>query len=157
TRGEGGKPPRCGHWRSTLDASPSRAAPVERMQQFLGDVAAAAQSGAGRAAGDDDRTDFYPIRLARDTLRPGTVYADPYGHILVVIRRLPQTGSEGGLLFAVDAQPDGTVARKRYWRGNFLFAHDPTLGSPGFKHFRPVVDTDDGLRPLTNEEVERDP
>ena len=156
SRGDGGKPPRCGHWRSNLDASLARGAALERMQVFLGDVAAAAQSGAGRAAGDDDRTDFYPTRLSRDTLRPGTVYADPYGHMLVVTHRLPQTGSEGGLLFAVDAQPDGTVARKRYWRGNFLFAHDPTLGSPGFKHFRPVVYTDEGgLRLLTNDEIER--
>jgi hypothetical protein len=157
TRGEGGKPPRCSHWRSNLDASLGGGATLERIQLFFGDVAAAAQSGAGRTGGDDDQTDFYPTRLARDTLRPGTVYADPYGHMLVVVRRLPQTASDGGLLLAVDAQPDGTVARKRYWRGNFLFVHDPTLGSPGFKHFRPVVISDEGgLRLLTNDEIGRD-
>src|ERR1019366_8325951 len=44
-----------------------------------------------------------------------------------------------GVLLAVDGQPDGTVARKRFWRGNFLFAIDPTLGSPGFKRFRPIT------------------
>ena len=44
-----------------------------------------------------------------------------------------------GVFLAVDGQPDGTVARKRFWRGNFLFAHDPALGSPGFKRFRPIV------------------
>ncbi len=33
-------------------------------------------------------------------------------------------------LLAVDGQPDGTVARKRFWRGNFLFAQDPALGRP---------------------------
>jgi hypothetical protein len=31
------------------------------------------------------------------------------------------------------------VARKRFWRGNFLFAVDPSLGSAGFKRFRPVL------------------
>src|SRR5438876_3402080 len=36
-------------------------------------------------------------------------------------------------------QPDGTVARKRFWRGNFLYAIDPALGGPGFKRFRPLV------------------
>jgi hypothetical protein len=157
TRGDGGKPPRCSHWRSNLDANLGRGATLERIQLFFGDVGAAAQSGAGRTAGDDDQTDFYPTRLTRDTLRPGTVYADPYGHMLVVVRRLPQTASDGGLLLAVDAQPDGTVARKRYWRGNFLFVHDPTLGSPGFKHFRPVVISNEGgLRLLTNDEIGRD-
>ena len=30
-------------------------------------------------------------------------------------------------------------ARKRFWRGNFLFAQDPALGGPGFKRFRPIV------------------
>src|SRR5262249_16976924 len=82
---------------------------------------------------------------------------DPYGHVLVVVRRLPQTATSGGLLLAVDAQPDGTVARKRYWRGNFLFTHDPSLGSAGFKHVRPVVRADDGLRPLDNDEIQKDP
>ena len=77
--------------------------------------------------------------LSQETLRPGTVYADPYGHLLVLVRRVPQTDDAAGVILAVDAQPDGTVARKRFWRGNFLFAQDPALGGPGFKRFRPVV------------------
>src|SRR6185295_16225291 len=44
-------------------------------------------------------------------------------------------------------------ARKRYWRGNFLFAVDPALGSAGFKHFRPIVRQGDGLRPLPNRAI----
>ena len=158
TRGDGGKPPRCSRWHSSLDVSGAHGAPLERMQAFIErEVGPAAQSGAGRAPGDDDRTDFYPTSLTRETLRPGTVYADPYGHVLVVVGRVPQTGTTGGLLLAVDGQPDHTVARKRYWRGNFLFVHDPSLGSAGFKHFRPVVRTDEGLRPLDNAEIGKDP
>src|SRR5262245_3225823 len=88
TRGDGGRPPHCGRWRSNLDAE-ARGAPLERMQGFInGEVGPAVQSGAGRAPGDDDRTDFYPTSLGRDTLRPGTVYADPYGHVLVVVTRV---------------------------------------------------------------------
>jgi hypothetical protein len=157
TRGDGGKPPHCGRWHSNLDADEAHGAPLERMQGFVsGEIGPAAQSGAGRTPGDDDRTDFYPTRLRRDTLRPGTVYADPYGHVLVVVSRVAQTGTSGGLLLAVDGQPDATVARKRYWRGNFLFAHDPSHGSAGFKHVRPIVRTDDGLRPLDNAEIDKD-
>ena len=45
---------------------------VERMQQFLArDVADAVQSGAGRAPGEDDRTDFYPTRLSPGDAPPG--------------------------------------------------------------------------------------
>jgi hypothetical protein len=61
------------------------------------------------------------------------------------------------VLFAVDAQPDGTVARKRFWRGNFLFAQDPALGGPGFKRFRPVVSTKGGMRRLANAEIAKHP
>jgi hypothetical protein len=115
-------------------------------------------SGSGRTRLNDDNTDLYPVPLTQETLRPGTVYADPYGHLLVLARRVPQSGDAAGVLLAVDAQPDGTVARKRFWRGNFLFAQDPALGGPGFKHFRPIVRDKNGpLRRLTNSEIAKNP
>src|SRR5262249_54282688 len=108
----------------------------------------------GRTALNDDQTDSYPVPLTQETLRPGTVYADPYGHLLVIARRVPQTEGAAGVFLAVDGQPDGTVARKRFWRGNFLFAQDPALGGPGFKRFRPIVRNGNGnLRRLTNNEI----
>jgi hypothetical protein len=98
------------------------------------------------------------VALTQDTLRPGTIYADPYGHVLILVKRIPQTGKGAGVFLAVDGQPDGTVARKRFWRGNFLFAQDPSLGSPGFKRFRPIVqERNGGLRRLTNAEIAKDP
>ena len=72
----------------------------------------------------------------------------------MIAKRLPQTADAAGVILAVDAQPDGTVARKRFWRGNFLFAQNPALGSPGFKRFRPIVREKNGtLRRLTNAEI----
>ena len=121
-------------------------------------VANAVHSGNGRTTADDEDTDYYPVPLAADTLRPGTVYADPYGHILVLVKRVPQSGDGAGVFLAIDGQPDGTVARKRFWRGNFLFAQDPALGSPGFKRFRPIVREKNGtLRRLTNNEIANNP
>ncbi len=121
---------------------------------YLRIVADAVHSGAGRTALADDNNDFYPVSLNQDTLRPGTVYADPYGHLLVLVRRVPQTDDAAGVILAVDAQPDGTVARKRFWRGNFLFAQDPALGGPGFKRFRPILrDKNGALRRLGNNEI----
>ena len=98
-------------------------------------VANAVHSGSGRTAAGDDNTDYYPVALKPETLRPGTIYADPYGHVLVLVKRIPQTSDAAGVFLAVDGQPDGTVARKRFWRGNFLFAQDPALGSPGSSAF----------------------
>lgn len=120
-------------------------------------VANAVHSGAGRTAADDDKTDYYPVALKEDTLRPGTIYADPYGHVLVLVKRIAQTNDAAGVFLAVDGQPDGTVARKRFWRGNFLFAQNPGLGSPGFKRFRPIMaDKNGGLRRLANAEITSD-
>ena len=92
----------------------------------------------GRAA-NDDNTDFYPVPLKQETLRPGTVYADPYGHVLMLVQARAADGGAAASSSPWTAQPDGTVARKRFWRGNFLFAQNPALGSPGFKRFRPIV------------------
>src|SRR5262249_35351627 len=121
------------------------------------DVADGVHSGNGRTALIDEHTDLYPVLLTEDALRPGTVYADPYGHLLVLVRRVPQAQGEAGGFVAVDAQPDGTVARKRFWRGNFLFATDPGLGGPGFKRFRPIVRDRTMLRRLTNNEIAKHP
>jgi hypothetical protein len=121
-------------------------------------IANAVHSGNGRTAADDDDSDYYPVPLSEDSLRPGTIYADPYGHVLVLVKRVPQSGDGAGVFLAVDGQPDGTVARKRFWRGNFLFAQDPALGSPGFKRFRPIVREKNGsLRLLTNAEIAKNP
>jgi hypothetical protein len=124
---------------------------------YLRIVADGVHSGSGRTRANDENGDYYPVPLSEDALRPGAVYADPYGHILVIAKRVPQTEGEAGIILAVDAQPDGTVARKRFWRGNFLFAQDPALGGPGFKRFRPIVAKNGGLKRLTNDEIAKNP
>src|SRR5262249_9408461 len=63
------------------------------------------------------------------------------------------TPTTGGLLFAVDGQPDGTVARKRFWRGNFLFVVDPSIGAAGFKRFRPIDNQSGVWRKAKNKEL----
>jgi hypothetical protein len=86
------------------------------------------------------------------------VYADPYGHVLMLVRLVPEQNGTPGVFLAVDAEPDGSITRKRFWRGNFLFVHDASLGGPGFKRFRPIVGGKDGpLRRLSNAEIAKNP
>jgi hypothetical protein len=176
SRGGGGRGPTCPSWTSimsniearaqaTPDATaqqPAAAAPVSPKRsglagsfaRFLPNLANGVHSGSARTYAADSKTDYYPVPLTQEALRPGTIYADPYGHVLMIVQRIPQTANSAGIILAVDGQPDGTVARKRYWRGNFLFAQDPALGGAGFKRFRPVVrDKSGSLRRLTNEEI----
>lgn len=141
SRGGGGAPPDCKGLVTHADppAHPKPFAPDAFGMFVRGTLADRVHSGSGRAPFSEDESDYYPIDLSWDALRPGSVFADPYGHVLVVAKRLAETKERGGILYAVDGQPDGTVGRKRFWRGNFLFARDPALGGPGFKRFRPLV------------------
>jgi hypothetical protein len=124
--------------------------------EYLRDVGDVVHTGAVRAG--DDNADFYTVPLTKAALRPGTVYADPYGHVLMLVRRVPEMNGTPGVFLAVDAEPDGSITRKRFWRGNFLFAHEPSLGTPGFKHFRPIMREKNGpLRRLSNIEIGKNP
>ncbi len=134
---------------------PKRPSNFNEYLRAVGDVV---HSGTTRVAGKDDNTDFYTVALTEQSLRPGTVYADPYGHVLMLVHRVPEVDGKPGVFLAVDAEPDGSITRKRFWRGNFLFAHDPGLGSAGFKHFRPIVREKGGaLRRLANAEIAKHP
>ena len=134
---------------------PKRPTTFSEYLQTAGDVV---HTGAVRVAASDESTDFYMVPLTQEALRPGTVYADPYGHVLMLVHRVPEINGKPGVFLAVDAEPDGSITRKRFWRGNFLFVHDPALGSAGFKHFRPIVrDRNGSLRRLTNAEIASNP
>jgi hypothetical protein len=149
SRGTASSPPRCGA--PEIVERPGRGAdPLAAFKAYAHGLMDTVQSGSARTALDDDATDFYPLPLARDVLRPGVIYADPFGHTLLVVKWVPQTPEQGGLLLAVDAQPDNSVGRKRFWEGTFLFTSDRASG-PGFKAFRPIVrDAAGKLEPLTN-------
>jgi hypothetical protein len=138
--------------------APKRLGVAATFGQYLRAVGDVVHTGSVRASDSRDNTDFYSVPLTEEALRPGTVYADPYGHVLMIVKRVPQSGGGAGVFLAVDAEPDGTVTRKRFWRGNFLFAHEPALGRPGFKHFRPILrDGKGNLRRLTNAEIKASP
>ena len=159
SRGRSGRPPTCGELHSNLE--PREADDdVDAFDIFVNRrVRSGAHSASGRTAPDDDLTDLYPVALDRASLAPGTVYADPYGHVMVVTGWIPQGSdptSPYGVLMAAEAQPDSTVGRRRFWEGSFLFDPSTRDVGAGFKRFRPImVDRDAvaGVVALTNEEL----
>ena len=129
--------PKTGQW-ITNETSSSRPNTALAFNAFLRSVMNGVHSGTARTSLDDENSDYYPVSLERGALRPGTVFADPYGHTLIIVSWIPQTNNHPGLLLSVDAQPDGTVGIKRFWKGNFLFNTSGVIGEPGFKAFRPI-------------------
>src|SRR4029453_18586381 len=101
--------------------APKRTGPAPSFAELVQIVSDGVHSGSARTALADNNTDYYPVPLSADTLRPGTVYADPYGHLLMTVPRVAKPEDAAGIILAVAGHPDGTVARKRFWRGNFLF------------------------------------
>ena len=137
-RGRPGEPPGCMSPMSQGLACVGRD-DIDGFDRFLRHkVGGAVHSGHGRTAPDYDVSDYYPVPMTREAIRPGTIFADPYGHVMVVIRWLDQTATEQGVLLAADAQPDGTIGRRRFWRGSFLFTPETDSVGAGFKAFRPA-------------------
>jgi hypothetical protein len=159
--GTPGSPPQAGRFRPlgpSAGAAPA-ASPVSvaAFGRFLNEIKNTVHAGNGRTALAAEGTDYYPLPLTRQALKPGTVYADPYGHTFVIARWVPQTRKTPGLLLAVDAQPDGTIGVKRFWKGNFLFTTEDVVGEPGFKAFRPIVVESGRSRLLSNREIAASP
>jgi hypothetical protein len=154
-RGTESRPPRCTTFYSNDDA-PTGKDTLAAVKSFFRQLANRVQSGSARTSLDDDATDYYPVPLERTALRPGTIYADPYGHVMVVVKWVDQTPEKGGLLLAVDGQPDTSIGRKRFWEGTFLFNSDVKSAGPGFKAFRPLARGADGkLEPIPNAAIGR--
>jgi hypothetical protein len=139
--------PGTGQWITNATAA-AKSNPVAAFNNFLRRVMDGVHSGTARTAMDNPNSDYYPVALDRRALLPGTVYADPYGHTLTIIRWVPQTKDHPGLLLSVDAQPDGTIGIKRFWKGNFLFNTSEVVGEPGFKAFRPITFENGVTRPV---------
>lgn len=153
-RGYLGKSPQTGRW-ITNETIISKTNPTQKFNTFMRMVMNGVHSGSARTALNDESSDYYPVPLTREALRPGVVYADPYGHTLILVRRIQQTSKSPGVLLSVDAQPDGTVGIKRFWKGNFLFNTNETevIGEPGFKAFRPIVLNDGNIRLLKTNQI----
>ncbi|MEQ8749677.1 MAG: hypothetical protein RIC52_07875 [Amphiplicatus sp.] len=74
--------------------------------------------------------DFYPIEISRDSVRPGVIAYDIYGHVGIVYDVL-----DDGRVLVVASHPDDSVTRTVYGP-NFMRA-SPALGA-GLKAWRPI-------------------
>ena len=163
TRGRKDAPPTCEPYVfSNLETVPG-ADDAGAFRRFARRLAGTVHSSSPRTLPGDDETDLYPLKVSRRALRPGAVFADPYGHVLVVARWKPQSVSHYGVLIGADAQPDGTVGRRRFWRGSFLFTPKTEVVGAGFKGWRPVryaparLPDADAAEPAPTVPVEPDP
>ena len=139
TRGSRKKAPRCMNREDSFMPRDNRKLGNDFQWFARKGVAGHVHSASARTLPNDDKTELYPVALTREALRPGTVFADPYGHILLIASWVRQPLGGYGVLIGADGQPDGTIGRRRFWEGSFLFDPDTRLVGAGFKAFRPLV------------------
>jgi hypothetical protein len=75
-------------------------------------------------------SDFYPVEISRDAIRPGTVFYDPSGHVAVVYKI-----GDDGRIYMFDAHPDQSITYIQF--GEKFQGSRPEHGA-GFKNFRPL-------------------
>lgn len=74
--------------------------------------------------------DHYPVKITRDSIKPGTTIYDPNGHVAVVYKVTPE-----GRIHYIDTHPDNSLTRGVY--GKAFTRSSPAMGA-GFKRWRPL-------------------
>lgn len=73
--------------------------------------------------------DHYPVKITRESIKPGTILYDPYGHLAVVYKVTAQ-----GRVHFIDAHPGNALTRGVYGKAHKRYI--PKVGG-GFKRWRP--------------------
>jgi len=73
--------------------------------------------------------DHYPVKITRESIKPGTILYDPYGHLAVVYKVTAQ-----GRVHFIDAHPGNDLTRGVYGKAHKRYI--PEVGG-GFKRWRP--------------------
>lgn len=74
--------------------------------------------------------DFYPVKISRDSVKPGTVLYDPNGHVTMIYKV-----TDDGKVYYIDAHPDNSLTSGSF-SIKFVRSH-PGQGA-GFKNWRPL-------------------
>lgn len=114
-------------------------------RQLFQSLSSAVHSGYFRTAPTLESADFYQATIARKAVRPGTMFYDPNGHVLVVYALRPD-----GDVLTFDSHPDGYLTY-----GNLSDKNERggvTQGG-GFKNFRPITCQNGRVMQAQNAEI----
>jgi len=120
------------------------------IRHFFRQMTAWIHSGFYRTAADAQDTDTYPVSVSRETIRPGTVFYEPRGHVLVVVRV-----ELDGTIHMIDGHPDNSLTYKLFSpkikRGGARYGG----GFRNWRWYRYKADVDGGSAFVreTNEEI----
>lgn len=100
------------------------------LQRIAGEVSTAMFRTHPETGGGRSHDDFYAIAISRESVRPGVIAYDIYGHVGIVYDIL-----EDGHVLVIASHPDESVTRTAY--GPNFMRSKPALGA-GLKGWRPI-------------------
>ncbi len=107
----------------------SDAREYENIQKMLDSISANVFTASYRMSGEVENGDTYPIDVTREALKPGTVFHDPTGHILLVYKV-----DLDGTVHLIDGHPGNTLSEGIF---SFKFMLGSAQQGGGFRRFRP--------------------
>lgn len=105
--------------------------PYSSVQRLFNYISGYVHSGFFRMAGSVEGSDTYPIDVTTQTLKAGTVFYDPNGHVLLVYKVDPN-----GTVHMMDGHPDNSLS---YGILSQKFAVGGASQGGGFRNFRPYT------------------
>ena len=110
------------------------------LETLFTDIAQAVHTGFFRTAPQVEQTDTYPIKINRDTVRPGTIYYAPNGHLLVVYDVL-----DNGVVKVIDGHTDNSLTHGIF--SNLRLRGNRSMGG-GFRNWRPYIEDGNSGLPI---------
>ena len=115
------------------------------MQKMLSAISSNVHSGHFRMKSNVEGSDTYPVNITRETVKPGTVYYDPNGHVLLVVRV-----EQDGTVRMIDGHPDNSLTTQIFGE---KFAVGGLSQGGGFRRFRPYTYVNGTFTRVTNDRL----
>ncbi len=99
------------------------------LSSLMTGIAGRVHSGFYRTSPSVETTDLYPVDVNRETIRPGAVYYDPNGHVLVVY-----AVQDDGTVRFIDGHPDNSLTVQRFGEAHARGSADQGGGFRWWRH-----------------------
>lgn len=122
------------------------ASTTSSIQSLMTDLSNTTHSGFYRMASNVEDSDTYTIEPSSTSLRAGTVFYDPNGHVLLVWKV-----EADGTVWTMDGHPDNSLTFGRFLEGRYAVGGRAQGG--GFRNFRPQRVRDGRVELVPNGEL----
>ena len=116
---------------------------VPTLTKLFSFISSSFHTGMFRMAPDVEDSDTYPIKVSKESLKPGTLFYDPNGHVLLVY----EIAKDGSVLM-LDGHPDNSLTVQTF---SSKYVRGRAVTGGGFRNFRPLIQSGSDVIRVKNE------